>query len=96
MTTGRVIFEGAGQAPGCASAGLIAVRHAGTEGCAAFPVPDRRTSATIRYGPKLAGCFGFGLDLVFAHARGNAGDFVGQLQAEVALPGAHRHAAPVT
>ena len=96
MTTGRVIFEGAGPAPGCASAGLIALRHASTEGCAAFPVPDRRTPATIRYGPKLAGCFGFGLDLAFAHARGNAGDLVRPLQAELAQIGADRHTAPFT
>ena len=96
VTTGRVIFEGAGQAPGCASAGLIGLRHAGTGGCAAFPVPDRRTPAAIRYGPELAGCFGSGLDLAFAHARGNAGDLARQLQAEFAQTGADLYAAPFT
>jgi hypothetical protein len=59
-------------------------------------VPDRRTPAAIRYGPELAGCFGSGLDLAFAHAGGNAGDLARQLQAESAPTGADRHAAPVT
>jgi len=90
ITNRRVIFQGTKQTRECDFAKLIGFEHDDRSGSTTFSVSNRQKPTTVHYGPSLSASFDFRLDLALAHFKGTVGQFVRQLESELAAIEARR------
>jgi hypothetical protein len=84
VTDRRVVFAGSKQTRECLFDKLVALSRDDTAGNTTLSVSNRQKPTVIHYGPKLAGWFGFRLELALAHHRGNVPALVDHLRQTLA------------